>query len=135
MGSAQRPRAFRHNPSRAQDISFTEPYLEIDATYLVPPGSPLDALVVSRRSLACADGLLWGWDLSHSVLVGVDPARGLRVRAFNLPGYAGGPNLANVQTFIQNNNLNPGSTAVFAYNDPPATPAAFTGSGTSCPTP
>ena len=43
------------------------------------------------RSLAYADGLLWGWDLSHSVLVGVDPARGVRVRAFNLPGYADRP--------------------------------------------
>jgi hypothetical protein len=40
------------------------------------------------HSLAYADGLLWGWDLRHSLLVGVDPARGVRVRAFDLPGYA-----------------------------------------------
>ena len=32
------------DPSRARDISFTEPYLEIDATYLVPPDSPLKVL-------------------------------------------------------------------------------------------
>jgi len=70
---------------------------------------------------------------SNDVIVG---ASGAAVgHTFNLPGYAGGANLANVQTFIQNNNLNPGSTAVFAYTDPPVTPAAFTGSGSSCPTP
>jgi hypothetical protein len=43
------------------------------------------------RSLAYADGLLWGWDLPRSLLVGVNPARGTRVRAFNLPGYADRP--------------------------------------------
>ena len=70
---------------------------------------------------------------SNDIIVG---ASGSAVgHTFNLPGYAGGANLANVQTFIQNNNLNPGSTAVVAYTDPPVTAAAFTGSGTSCPTP
>ena len=29
------------DPARAADIAFTSPYLEIDATYLVPQGSPL----------------------------------------------------------------------------------------------
>jgi polar amino acid transport system substrate-binding protein len=29
------------DPDRAGEIAFTAPYLEIDATYLVPPGSPL----------------------------------------------------------------------------------------------
>ena len=28
-------------PARAQDIDFTQPYLEMDAGYLVPPGSPI----------------------------------------------------------------------------------------------
>jgi hypothetical protein len=70
---------------------------------------------------------------SNDIIVG---ASGAAIgHTFNLPGYAGGANLANVQTFIQNNNLNPGSTAVVAYTDPPVTPAAFTGTGTSCPTP
>src|SRR5207237_1346581 len=32
------------DPSRAQDISFTAPYLEIEATYLVLPASPLTTL-------------------------------------------------------------------------------------------
>ena len=32
------------DPSRAQDITFTAPYLEIEATYLVPPDSPLTSL-------------------------------------------------------------------------------------------
>ncbi|HET9651806.1 MAG TPA: hypothetical protein VFP36_06430, partial [Usitatibacter sp.] len=54
--------------------------------------------------------------------------------AFNLPGYVG-TTLAQVQTFIQNNNSLPGSTTVIATIDPPVTAAAFTGTGTSCPTP
>ena len=40
------------------------------------------------RSLAFADGLLWGWDLRRSLLVGVDPVRGTQVREFSLPGYS-----------------------------------------------
>jgi hypothetical protein len=43
------------------------------------------------RSLAYADGLMWGWDLRRSLLVGVDPARGTRVREFALPGYSDRP--------------------------------------------
>jgi hypothetical protein len=57
---------------------------------------------------------------------------------FNLPGYAGGANLTNVQNFIQGNNT--GSFTTNAYADAPATAAAFIGTGppgnsTSCPTP
>ncbi|MGZ8242458.1 tandem-95 repeat protein [Methylomagnum sp.] len=54
---------------------------------------------------------------------------------FNLPSYSGGANLTNVQNFVKNNNLNSATTAVFAYNDSPATAAQFTGTGTTCPTP
>lgn len=43
------------------------------------------------RSLAYADGLLWGWDVRRSLLVGVDPARGTQVREFSLPGYSDRP--------------------------------------------
>ena len=50
-----------------------------------------------------------------------------------LPGYAGS-SLANVQTFVQGNNLNPGTTAVFANVDAPATAANFTG-GSACALP
>jgi polar amino acid transport system substrate-binding protein len=32
------------DPDRADEITFTAPYLEIDTTYLVPPGSPLRTL-------------------------------------------------------------------------------------------
>jgi hypothetical protein len=53
---------------------------------------------------------------------------------FNLPGYAGGANLTNVQNFIAGNNTMNGTT-VSASNDPPATAAAFTGVGTGCGTP
>jgi hypothetical protein len=52
---------------------------------------------------------------------------------FNLPTYAGGANLANVQNFIQGNNT--GSFTTNAYVDFPATASAFTGTGTTCPTP
>jgi hypothetical protein len=52
---------------------------------------------------------------------------------FNLPTYAGGASFTNVQNFIQGNNT--GSFTTTAYADAPATAAAFTGSGTSCPTP
>ncbi|MFO1304131.1 MAG: IPTL-CTERM sorting domain-containing protein [Burkholderiales bacterium] len=52
---------------------------------------------------------------------------------FNLPGYAGGASLANVQTFLQGNNT--GSFVTNAYADAPATAAAFTGVGATCPTP
>jgi len=48
---------------------------------------------------------------------------------FNLPTYAGGANLTNVQSFIQGNNA--GSFITNAYADAPATAAAFTGTGTS----
>ncbi|MFO1312326.1 MAG: Ig-like domain-containing protein [Burkholderiales bacterium] len=53
--------------------------------------------------------------------------------AFNLPTYAGGASLANVQTFLQGNNS--GTFITNAYADAPATAAAFTGLGTTCPTP
>jgi hypothetical protein len=52
---------------------------------------------------------------------------------FNLPTYAGGANLTNVENFIQGNNQ--GSFSTLAYEDPPATAAAFTGTGTDCGTP
>jgi hypothetical protein len=51
----------------------------------------------------------------------------------NLPGYGGSAgSTAAVQSFINGNNLNPGSTAVSAYIDGGL---PFTGTGTSCPTP
>ena len=52
---------------------------------------------------------------------------------FNLPTYAGGANLTNVQNFIQGNNS--GSFTTSAYTDAPVTASAFTGTGTGCPTP
>ncbi len=52
---------------------------------------------------------------------------------FNLPGYAGGPVLANVESFILGRNA--GSFVASAYEDAPATAAAFTGVGPICPTP
>jgi polar amino acid transport system substrate-binding protein len=36
-------------PQRAQEIDFTAAYVEIEATYLVPPGSPLQAIAEVDR--------------------------------------------------------------------------------------
>jgi polar amino acid transport system substrate-binding protein len=42
-------------PQRAQDITFTPAYLEIEATYLVPPGSPLRTIAdVDREGVRIA---------------------------------------------------------------------------------
>lgn len=42
-------------PQRAQDIDFTEPYVEIEATYLVPPGSPIQSIQeVDRKGVRIA---------------------------------------------------------------------------------
>jgi polar amino acid transport system substrate-binding protein len=37
-------------PQRANEMTFTAPYLEIEATYLVPPGSPLNAVADVDRA-------------------------------------------------------------------------------------
>ncbi len=43
------------DPARAGEISFTAPYLELDATYLVPGGSPLRAIAdVDREGVRVA---------------------------------------------------------------------------------
>ncbi len=42
-------------PQRAQDIDFTEPYVEIEATYLVPAGSPIRTIdEVDRKGVRIA---------------------------------------------------------------------------------
>ena len=50
---------------------------------------------------------------------------------FNLPGFAGPSNQANVESFLQARNT--GSFVTNAYVDAPVTFGAFTGNGTSCP--
>jgi polar amino acid transport system substrate-binding protein len=53
------------DPSRAQDISFTAPYLEIEATYLVPPASPLATLAdVDREGVRIAVSDKSAYDLA-----------------------------------------------------------------------
>ena len=64
------------DPDRANEIAFTAPYLEIETTYLVPPGSPLRTLadvdrdgvrvVVSEKS---AYDLFLTRSLKHATLV------------------------------------------------------------------
>jgi hypothetical protein len=53
---------------------------------------------------------------------------------FNLPGYAGST-IADVVGFLGANNPPPAATVFAVSTDAPVTAAAFTGSGTSCPTP
>jgi uncharacterized repeat protein (TIGR01451 family) len=66
---------------------------------------------------------------SIDVIVGVSTG----ASTMRLPGYVG-TTTADVQTFIQNNNLNSATTAVFAYTDPPATDANYIG-GAACTQP
>jgi polar amino acid transport system substrate-binding protein len=64
------------DPGREQDINFTAPYIEIEGTYLVPPGSALVAIAdVDREdvrvgvSSKSAYDLFLGRDLKHAQLV------------------------------------------------------------------
>ena len=70
-------------PQRAAEMTFTAPYLEIEATYLVPPGSPLRAIAdVDREGVRIAISAKSAYDLylsrnlKHAQLVrvqGTDP--------------------------------------------------------------
>jgi polar amino acid transport system substrate-binding protein len=64
------------DPGREQDINFTAPYIEIEGTYLVPPGSALVAIAdVDREdvrvgvSSKSAYDLFLSRDLKHAQLV------------------------------------------------------------------
>jgi polar amino acid transport system substrate-binding protein len=51
-------------PQRASEIDFTEPYIEIEATYLVPAGSPIRALAeVDRKGVRIAVASRSAYDL------------------------------------------------------------------------
>jgi polar amino acid transport system substrate-binding protein len=52
------------DPARAGEINFTAPYLEIDATYLVPAGSPLKTIAdVDRQGVRIAVSEKSAYDL------------------------------------------------------------------------
>ena len=51
-------------PQRAGDIDFTEPYIEIEATYLVPAGSPIRTIAeVDRKGVRIAVASRSAYDL------------------------------------------------------------------------
>src|SRR6185436_18221164 len=51
-------------PQRANEMTFTAPYLEIEATYLVPPGSPLKKIEdVDREGIRIAISEKSAYDL------------------------------------------------------------------------
>jgi polar amino acid transport system substrate-binding protein len=51
-------------PQRANEISFSEAYLEIEASYLVPPGSPLQTIAeVDREGVRVAVPAKAAYDL------------------------------------------------------------------------
>ena len=65
-----------NEPERANEISFTAPYLEIEANYLVPDGSPIRSMVEVDRDgvrIAIADksayDLFLSRTLAHATLV------------------------------------------------------------------
>lgn len=72
------------DPDRAGEIAFTPPYLEIEGTYLVPPGSPLRTLAdIDRNGVRIAISEKSAYDLyltrelKHARLVrvpGVNPS-------------------------------------------------------------
>jgi len=66
------------------------------------------------------------------ILLGVSGAAA--GHTFNLPGYVGSSE-ANVEAFVGANNTAVGGAVYDAYFDSPATVAAFTGTGSTCPTP
>ncbi|MFT3743531.1 MAG: Ig-like domain repeat protein [Pyrinomonadaceae bacterium] len=81
------------------------------------------ASAADKNTLNVAGGL--------GVIVGSSGANG--GHTFNIPGYAGGANLTNVETFLTNNNT--GAFTTDAYADAPATASAFTGvAGCGTPT-
>jgi polar amino acid transport system substrate-binding protein len=52
------------DPGRAEEISFTAPYLEIEGTYLVPDGSPIRTIAdVDRDGVRIAAGAKSAYDL------------------------------------------------------------------------
>ena len=52
------------DPARAEEISFTAPYLEIEGTYLVPAGSPIRTIAdVDREGVRIAAGAKSAYDL------------------------------------------------------------------------
>ena len=52
------------DPDRANEIAFTAPYLEVDTTYLVPPGSSLRSLAdVDREGVRIAVSEKSAYDL------------------------------------------------------------------------
>ncbi len=69
------------------------------------------------------------------IIVGSSGANGGHV--FNLPGFSAPFTEAHVESFLQGNNFSDAgfSFTTDAYVDAPATFAAFTATGTSCPTP
>lgn len=69
-------------PARAEKIDFTAAYVEIEATYLVPAGSPLQSIAdVDRPGVRIAVAAGSAYDLwlerniQHATLVRSDPAR------------------------------------------------------------
>ena len=57
-------------PQRAEKIAFTAAYCEIEATYLVPAGSPLTSLVdvdKAGRRIACMKGSAYGLWLERNI--------------------------------------------------------------------
>jgi hypothetical protein len=125
--------------------SYTANFTITGNTAAQPGAGALYALAITNGSPGSADTINVCADIKNNDFSAGDPANANDIivgasgaaagHTFNLPGYAGGANLANVQSFIQNNNLNPGTTAVNAYTDAPVTAAAFTGVGTTCSTP
>lgn len=57
-------------PQRAEKIAFTAPYCEIEATYLVPPGSPISSIAEADRAgvrISVTDRTAYGLWLDRNI--------------------------------------------------------------------
>ncbi|HYG75303.1 MAG TPA: putative Ig domain-containing protein [Planctomycetota bacterium] len=95
-----------------------------------PPGDTVNVCAKIGGSTAAEKNTL---NLSGGLGIVVGSSGQNGGHTFNLPGYGGGANEANIEAFLSANNA--GSFTTDAYADAPATFAAFTGTGTGCPTP
>jgi uncharacterized repeat protein (TIGR01451 family) len=116
--------------------------LSVKNNVLAEPGSSVFAgLVLTAGAPSSSDDIDVCADITGNDFSTADPNDSIDVlvavstaaSSMRLPGYVGATT-SDVQTFIQNNNLNSATTAVLAYTDPPATDANFIG-GAACAQP
>ena len=124
--------------------SYTANFTITGNTTAEPGATSFAGLAITNGSPGSADTVQVCANIKNNDFSAGDPANANDIivgasgaaagHTFVLPGLATFTQ-AGVETFIKNNNVLPASTAVSAYTDAPVTFSAFTGTGTTCPTP